>query len=87
MAKEIAMPGILVRQTPYEEKIVFESMQEFSQDVAWRATSAAMWEEIAELLGCSENTSKSQLSKARGLLRKKINKLVNVKTTPAYEKV
>ena len=43
--------------------------------------------EIAELLGCSENTSKSQLSKARGLLRKKINNLVNVKTTPAYEKV
>ncbi len=43
--------------------------------------------EIAELLGCSENTSKSQLSKARGLLRKKINKLVNIKTTPAYEKV
>lgn len=43
--------------------------------------------EIAELLGCSENTSKSQLSKARGLLRKKINQLVNVKTSPAYEKV
>ena len=43
--------------------------------------------EIAELLGCSENTSKSQLSKARGLLRKKINNLVNFKKTPAYEKV
>lgn len=44
------MPGILKAQTPYQEKIVFESMQEFSQDVAWRATSAAMWEEIAELI-------------------------------------
>lgn len=43
--------------------------------------------EIAELLRCSENTSKSQLYKARALLRKKMNRLVNVKTTPAYEKV
>jgi RNA polymerase sigma-70 factor, ECF subfamily len=43
--------------------------------------------EIAELLGCSENTSKSQLSKARGLLRKKMNQLVTVKTQPTYEKV
>jgi RNA polymerase sigma-70 factor, ECF subfamily len=42
--------------------------------------------EIATLLGCSENTSKSQLSKARALLRKKINQLVNVKTSPTYEK-
>jgi RNA polymerase sigma-70 factor, ECF subfamily len=42
--------------------------------------------EIAELLKCSENTSKSQLSKARALLRKKMNQLVNVKTSPAYEK-
>jgi len=29
--------------------------------------------EIADSLGCSENTSKSQLSKARGLLRKKLD--------------
>jgi RNA polymerase sigma-70 factor (ECF subfamily) len=43
--------------------------------------------EIAELLGCSENTSKSQLSKARALLRKKMNRLVNVKTSTTYEKV
>lgn len=42
--------------------------------------------EIAELLQCSENTSKSQLSKARAMLRKKINQLVNVKTSPTYEK-
>jgi RNA polymerase sigma-70 factor (ECF subfamily) len=43
--------------------------------------------EIAQLLGCSENTSKSQLSKARALLRKKMNHLVNVNTSPVYEKV
>lgn len=43
--------------------------------------------EIAEFLGCSENTSKSQLSKGRALLRKKMNHLVNVKTSPVYEKV
>ena len=43
--------------------------------------------EIAELLGCTENTSKSQLSKARGLLRKKMNQLVNIKISPTYEKV
>jgi RNA polymerase sigma-70 factor (ECF subfamily) len=42
--------------------------------------------EIAKLLGCSENTSKSQLSKARALLRKKINQLVNINTIPTYEK-
>jgi RNA polymerase sigma-70 factor (ECF subfamily) len=42
--------------------------------------------EIADLLKCSENTSKSQLSKARALLRKKMNQLVNVKTSPTYEK-
>jgi RNA polymerase sigma-70 factor (ECF subfamily) len=29
--------------------------------------------EIAEFLGCTENTSKSQLSKARGLLRKQLD--------------
>ncbi|MEI6435937.1 MAG: RNA polymerase sigma factor [Bacteroidota bacterium] len=33
--------------------------------------------EIAEALGFSENTSKSQLSKARAFLRKKLNSLVN----------
>jgi RNA polymerase sigma-70 factor (ECF subfamily) len=43
--------------------------------------------EIAEALGCSENTSKSQLSKARALLRKKMNLLVNAKPLPSYEKV
>jgi RNA polymerase sigma-70 factor, ECF subfamily len=43
--------------------------------------------EIAELLKCSENTSKSQLSKARALLRKKMEQLVNAKTSTTYEKV
>lgn len=43
--------------------------------------------EIAQLLNCSENTSKSQLSKARALLRKKMNHLVNAITSPTYEKV
>ncbi|MFZ4521013.1 MAG: RNA polymerase sigma factor [Bacteroidales bacterium] len=43
--------------------------------------------EIAEMLKCSENTSKSQLSKARVLLRKKINQLVNIKPSPTYEKI
>ena len=43
--------------------------------------------EIAELLKCSENTSKSQLSKARSMLRKKMNQLVNIQTQPTYEKV
>jgi RNA polymerase sigma-70 factor (ECF subfamily) len=43
--------------------------------------------EIADLLKCSENTSKSQLSKARALLRKKMNLLVNAQTIPTYEKV
>jgi len=43
--------------------------------------------EIAALLGCSENTSKSQLSKARALLRKKMNQLVSIKTSTTYEKV
>ncbi len=43
--------------------------------------------EIAEMLACSENTSKSQLSKARALLRKKMDQLVNIKPLPTYEKV
>ncbi|MDP1622120.1 MAG: RNA polymerase sigma factor [Bacteroidales bacterium] len=43
--------------------------------------------EIAQILECSENTSKSQLSKARALLRKKMNQLINVKISPDYEKV
>lgn len=43
--------------------------------------------EIAELLQFSENTSKSQLSKARAMLRKKLNQMVNVKILPTYEKV
>jgi len=43
--------------------------------------------EIAELLCCSENTSKSQLSKARILLRKKLNQLASEKKTiKIYEK-
>jgi RNA polymerase sigma-70 factor (ECF subfamily) len=32
--------------------------------------------EIAETLGCTENTSKSQLSKARAMLRKQLNRIV-----------
>jgi RNA polymerase sigma-70 factor (ECF subfamily) len=34
-------------------------------------------QEIAEQLGISENTSKSQLSRARTLLQKKLNELEN----------
>jgi RNA polymerase sigma-70 factor, ECF subfamily len=37
--------------------------------------------EIAETLKCSENTSKSQLSKARALLRKQLNEIVIKKST------
>jgi RNA polymerase sigma-70 factor, ECF subfamily len=43
--------------------------------------------EIADLLGCSENTSKSQLSKARAMLRKKMNLLVIANPLQTYEKV
>lgn len=43
--------------------------------------------EIAGLLGCSENTSKTQLFKARALLRKKMNQLVNIQMSPTYEKI
>ncbi|MCK9422568.1 MAG: RNA polymerase sigma factor [Bacteroidales bacterium] len=43
--------------------------------------------EIAGILKCSENTSKSQLLKARALLRKKMNHLVNIKLPQTYEKV
>jgi RNA polymerase sigma-70 factor, ECF subfamily len=43
--------------------------------------------EIAEMLGCSENTSKSQLSKARALLRKRIMDMVHFKPVESYEKV
>jgi len=43
--------------------------------------------EISELLGCAESTSKSQLFKARALLRKKMNQLVNKKASPIYEKI
>lgn len=42
--------------------------------------------EIADLLHISENTSKSQLSKARSLLRKKMNQLVNIQISVPYEK-
>jgi RNA polymerase sigma-70 factor (ECF subfamily) len=42
--------------------------------------------EIAEMLGCTENTSKSQLSKARALLRKKLNQMVIPETSTTYEK-
>jgi RNA polymerase sigma-70 factor (ECF subfamily) len=38
--------------------------------------------EIAGLLGCSENTSKSQLSKARGMLRKRLNHFYNKQFEP-----
>jgi len=33
--------------------------------------------EISEILGCSENTSKSQLSKARSVLRKQLKQVLN----------
>ncbi len=42
--------------------------------------------EIAALLGCTENTSKSQLFKARALLRKKLNEMVKVNAIATYEK-
>ncbi len=42
--------------------------------------------EIADLIGCSENTSKSQLSKARALLRKKLHQMVIPETSTTYEK-
>jgi RNA polymerase sigma-70 factor (ECF subfamily) len=43
--------------------------------------------EIAGMLNCTENTSKSQLYKARALLRKKMNELVNANTAKIYEKI
>jgi RNA polymerase sigma-70 factor, ECF subfamily len=42
--------------------------------------------EIAQTLNCSENTSKSQLSKARAMLRRKLTHLVTSKTE-YHEKV
>ena len=42
--------------------------------------------EIADILGFTENTSKSQLSKARRLLRTRLNQLVKTEMTPTYEK-
>lgn len=40
-----------------EEKIVMETLQEFSESQLWRNTTAAMWEEIAQLiLPSSRNT-------------------------------
>jgi RNA polymerase sigma-70 factor (ECF subfamily) len=43
--------------------------------------------EIATMLNCTENTSKSQLSKARAMLRRKMNELVNANTAKIYEKI
>lgn len=44
-------------QGNYEEKIVTETLQEFSQLNLWRNTTAAHWEEIAELIDpASRNT-------------------------------
>jgi RNA polymerase sigma-70 factor (ECF subfamily) len=43
--------------------------------------------EIAEFLGCTENTSRSQLSKARALLRKNIEHSVKSIKSTTYEKV
>ena len=43
--------------------------------------------EIAEALGCTENTSKSQLSKARAMLRKKLTELNQSKNRTTYAKV
>jgi len=37
--------------------------------------------EIAEILNFSENTSKSQLSKARAMLKKKLNQIMIKQTT------
>lgn len=37
-------------------------------------------QEIAEMLGIQEGTSKSQLSRARGLLQQKLNELHNEKS-------
>jgi RNA polymerase sigma-70 factor, ECF subfamily len=41
--------------------------------------------DISKALGCSESTSKSQLSKARVMLRKKLTEYINKEATP-YEK-
>lgn len=46
----MANVNTLPKQSQYEEKIVFDTLQEFAQDVSNRATSASMWEEIAELI-------------------------------------
>src|SRR5208282_2257319 len=42
--------GPILQQSQMAERIVFESLQEFSQDLLMRSTSASMWEEIAELI-------------------------------------
>jgi RNA polymerase sigma-70 factor (ECF subfamily) len=42
--------------------------------------------EIAEMLGISENTSKSQLSKARALIRKKMAELITAEISVLNEK-
>jgi len=41
--------------------------------------------EIAELMNCTENTSKSQLSKARSLLRRKLSNVLNHKNIEITE--
>ncbi len=43
--------------------------------------------DIASSLQCSESTSKSQLSKARAMLRKKLDQLVKINSKITYEKV
>lgn len=42
--------GQYKKQTPYEEKVVADTLQEFSQMSTWRATFATHWEEVAELI-------------------------------------
>jgi hypothetical protein len=57
MASSYDISGTLPAQGEYEEKIVTECLQEFSQMTTWRNTTAAHWEEIAELIDpASRNT-------------------------------
>jgi hypothetical protein len=49
--------GGIIAPNAYEEKIVFESLQEFAQLQAWRSTFASHWEEVSELIDpTSRNT-------------------------------
>jgi DNA-directed RNA polymerase specialized sigma24 family protein len=67
----------LVCELPHGYRIVF-NMHVFEQ---------YSHKEIASCLQCTESTSKSQLSKARAMLRKKLDQLVKINSKITYEKV